>query len=198
MRTITTLFLLLPLISFAQGEKQQFIGKGLLRAQGAFCGGIMFNQNDYNIYLDGDLEYYVDNRISIRSESYFLLGSAGGSDDAAFRQNHSNLVGAMYHFKTKGQFDPYVGLQPGVTYAQRYFIFPIPGELVVGINPNPTISPIFGISAGFNFYAKKYVHLFGRVLFTTGRHMDYYGSASLNEVKLSFGLGWNLWALKRK
>jgi len=189
MRYIILAFFLIPLFSYSQNESNQYIDKGLLRAQGNITMGTMLAQNLGSFYLTGELEYYSSSEISIRGSSSFLLGSSDGI--YGFHTNHSVLIGALYHLKTKSHLDPYFGIEPG------FSITKLCGCVVIK-NPKPptTVNPIFTTSMGFNYFANKYFNLFASVRFVAGKHYSDISAVSLNELKFSFGLGFHLWAKK--
>jgi len=54
---------------------------------------------------------------------------------------------------------------------------------------NPLMSEVIG----FNYYGDKYFHLFAELRLVQGNHMSTYSKPqSLNELRFSFGLGFNL------
>ena len=176
--------------SFAQGEKKPFIRKGLLRATSTISmGGIT------KISLHGNLEYYIADNVSIRGDSYYSLKMFKPMWQLDFRpylaSNHQTLAGFSYHFPTKNHFDPYLGFQPGVAISQSI--------TEGGIYSNQTANPIISPLIGFNFYFENWFHLFAETRYVIGNHLsDLYEPVSLNELKISFGLGFNLNLLKKK
>ncbi len=195
--------LIIPAVinQFGIVSAQQFINKGLLRAQGNISSGVMFKSPGTNIYLHGDLEYYLEPGISIRSESYYFLSTFNG--EPAFSKNHSNFAGVMYHFKTNGKLDPYVGIQPGIALTQLSKPVLLSADTAswspYTVSSYPVnFSPLFSASAGFNFYAYKFFNLFVHLKYVTGKHLSDIQPESLNEIKLTFGLGWNIWLIKNK
>lgn len=186
--------------AFSQEQSSRFAGKGLLRAQGNISSGAMFQSPGTHIYIHGDLEYYVETDISIRGESYYFLSTYNA--EPVFKMNHSNFAGVMYHFPTKGKFDPYVGIQPGISLSQlakpvflNTFTEQQPPYSASVYKPN--FSPLFSASAGFNYYAYKFFNLFIHVKYVTGRHLSGVRPESLSEIKLTFGLGWNIWVNRK-
>ncbi len=99
---------------FAQNNV--FISKGLLRFQGTLSAGKMLQQNVKNVLLHGDMEYYTDQKISIRSDVYYFVNSPG--NNRPLKQNHSLFVGSNFHLFSQGSFDAYAGIQPGVALSQ--------------------------------------------------------------------------------
>ncbi|PCJ89840.1 MAG: hypothetical protein COA57_00560 [Flavobacteriales bacterium] len=145
-----------------------------------------------NIYLGGDLEYYLKDNISIRGDFYYFLGSFGSTD--VFKQNHSGYLGAMYHIPTNGHFDPYVGIQPGYVISQlKNPDVMTSDDYRAGSNFPVTVNPLFSACAGFNYYANRFFHLFMHVKYQTGKHYSDIETIPLNEVKIAFGLAYMIW-----
>jgi hypothetical protein len=145
-----------------------------------------------NIYLHGNLEYYPNDKLSVRSDSYVFLNALSSFVEL---QNHSNFTGISYHFTTKKQFDPYITFQPGIAYVK---VAPV---VAISLIAFPEISgwvPLYSSAIGFNYYAKKYFHLFMEARYVRGELPAYPVAISLNELKLSFGLGFNLRVKKPK
>ncbi|MBL4735310.1 MAG: hypothetical protein JKY18_08215 [Flavobacteriales bacterium] len=115
---IVIVLIILPLSVFPQETSEQYIDKGLLRAQGNIAmGSFLKSPSSSTYYISGDLEYYTSRSISVKGSSNFFLGGSQ-NDYLIFTKNHSILVGALYHFKTKGNFDPFIGLEPGFNLSQ--------------------------------------------------------------------------------
>lgn len=185
MRIFLILLFLFPLLSYAQDESGQYIDRGLLRVQGNIALGIPSGIGVNSMYIAGDWEYYISKDISIKSGTFYHLGYVNKLGyENQLGQNHSVYLGALYHFKTKNNLDPYFGIQPGFAIS----------ELVN--SGNVTVNPIFSISAGFNYYANRYFNLFSNIQYVVGKHYSDSPAISLNELKISFGLGWHFWARK--
>ena len=187
-------------IGFSQEEKKQFIHKGLLRAQATISPGILLKGSS-TISIHGGLEYYVADNVSIRSDGYYFLKD----DQNIFSLNQSIFSGASYHFKTKNHFDPYFSFAPGISITKRnsYSAFleclvaPCPGQ--INFYDNTAINPLLSSVVGFNFYFERWFHLFGEARYITGKYISNTAPPlSLNELRFSFGLGWNLSILKQK
>jgi hypothetical protein len=185
--------------AFAQ-ENPRFVNKGLLRAQGNVSSGVMLKSPGTNIYIHGDLEYYFEPNISIRSESYYFLGTYNSGP--TFAMNHSNFAGVMYHFPAHGKFDPYIGIQPGIALSQLAKPVLLAADSAqwspYSVSSYSTaFSPLFSASAGFNYYAYKFFNLFIHVKYVAGKHLSDIQPESLSELKMTFGLGWNIWVIRK-
>ena len=164
-------------------ETETVASKGLFRTTLTFATGYMPANKLNNLYLTGNIEYYVDDRISLRGDGMYFFNSMNG--DKTLKQNHSLYSGAAYHF-AKAQFDPFIGLQTGLAYTQRGIM--AQGVAAGATAYNPLISPI----AGFNYYAPKWFHLFINARYNVGKHLADDSIIPLNELSFSFGLGFNI------
>ena len=184
-RSIFLIFVsMAPFFANARQDSSRYVHKGLLRAQATISPGFMFNEGITNIYIHGDLEYYVEDNISVRGDSYYYLNTI--DDKKPFMVIHSTFLGAVYHFPTASSLDPYIGIQPGIAYSQANT------QLLIYDN-KVTANPLISSVAGVNYYASRIFHLFLSVRYVSGKHLsDAPSPLSLNEIKLSFGLGWNI------
>ena len=207
MKYISALLLILILsgvdASYAQEEKKPFIRKGLIRSMATISQGIVM-QDGLSITLHGTLEYYVADNVSLRGDSYYFLPKQNnGPEIGPFEYNHAILSGASYHFKTKNNFDPYLAFEPGVAITKgqdNYFLFK-EGQQALYLHPagNATVNPLLSSALGFNLYFQRWFHLFGEVRYMTGKYLSHAAAPlSLNELRFSFGLGFNLNLLKNK
>ncbi|MDT8411914.1 MAG: hypothetical protein RQ875_05600 [Vicingaceae bacterium] len=182
-----------PIIVFSQ-EKNNVVDKGLVRFQGTISVGKLLSMDETNIFLTGNLEYYVSSQISVRGDMFHFLKN----DENILNKNHQLFSGASYHIKTGNNFNPYFGFQPGLALSQSFngskkSLDNLP-QTTSGTSVSPLISSVFG----FNYYASKWFHLFIDGRLVHGRHLSNYKPVSLNEVRISFGLGFNFNALKKK
>lgn len=170
--------------------------KGLLRAG---AGLSLDNLTSYNYSVfsgNGNLEYYVSDKVSFRSEVYLHLGNLKEDELINIQDNHQLLVGFNYHFKQKGEFDPYLGAQIGVATTRIGTddpVIAIVDPLPYGLETDPTVNSVAQLNAGFNYYAAKYFHLFMDVSYNMQSHNTALNpSMNLNALRFKFGLGWHL------
>lgn len=182
----TFTFLLFTFTCFSQSDST-IVRKGLLRAAGTFAFGSMPESSISNAYLTGNLEYYTDQKISIRGDAYYFLNSL--TQNSPLLKNDALYFGAFYHFLAHSHFDPVLGLQPGMSYTQM---------LVDGNPDGATACPLFSAVAGFNFFAEKWFHIQINVRYTVGEHLTAADETNISEVSFNFGLGFNLNVLKKK
>lgn len=203
-------FLIIPLLCtgsflFAQSEDGQYIHKHLVRADASIVSGYLPKDNLKNVHVNGNLEYYLDNRISIRGDANYLLGSSGWTEDSMhLKDNISVMLGSSFHFHTNNHFDPYFILQPGIAYTSSYFD-PSPGRIsddatVKTIhNYRGGLSPLASVGFGFNYYFQRFAHLFAETRYVHGQHLSEAPSPiSLQELRFTFGLGFNLFVIREK
>ncbi|MBA3971458.1 MAG: hypothetical protein H0X46_04830 [Bacteroidetes bacterium] len=184
--------------SYAQNDSAQFIRKGLVRADASIVGGYMFLDNISNVHINGSAEYYFDNLVSVRGSASTLLGSSGlTADSMGLKDFHSIYIGPVFHIQTKNHFDPYLVIQPGLSYTSSYQQIK---QTVNGLNRveyAAVVSPIASVGVGFNYYFQRYVHLFGETRYVYGRHLSEAPSPiSLQELRITFGLGFNIFTQK--
>ncbi|OFY86884.1 MAG: hypothetical protein A3F72_00555 [Bacteroidetes bacterium RIFCSPLOWO2_12_FULL_35_15] len=185
-----------PFIGFAQQEEGQFIHKHLVRADASIIAGVMLKDNINNVHVNGNLEYYLDTKISVRGDCNYMLGSNGLTiDSTGLKDNHSVMLGAVYHFPTTTHFDPYFILQPGFAYTSSYNAGyqSLSQDHAKTIYYKPVISPLATAGLGFNYYFQRFAHLFLETRYVYGQHLsDAPQPISLEEFRITFGLGFNL------
>jgi hypothetical protein len=93
-----------------------FTHPGLFLFRASIAVGGLTKLNAGTVFFEGNTEYFIDRRVSLRGDVYFFGGHTG--DYKPFKMHHSILTGAMFHKYTKGDFDPYAGIEVGINYAQ--------------------------------------------------------------------------------
>jgi hypothetical protein len=105
------------------------------------------------------------------------------ADIPSFKHNHSVFFGANYHF-IKSNHDFYLGIQPGVAYTQV--------KMLRGMDEQyASTNPLFSSVVGYNFYVNSIFHFFVQTRLILGEHLTN-DVKSLNEMRFSAGLGFNL------
>lgn len=197
------LFVCFSSVVFAQQENTQFIHKHLMRADASIVAGYLFKENINNVHINGSAEYYLDNKISIRGSASYMLGSSGlTKDSVGLKDFHSVYLGIVYHFNTASHFDSYFIFQPGIAYTSSYKGIP---SSLTSTDAKPqkyypgTLSPLATAGLGFNYYFQRFAHLFVETRYVYGRHLSQAPSPiSLQELRVTFGLGFNLFIIKDK
>ena len=132
----------------------------------------------------------------MRWDSYLLVGSKSKAF-FSLPAYHGSLAGISYHFTEKKKFDPYAGLQTGIIFAEAK-----PDIELAVVYPYPidrrSIDPVVSLHVGFNYYATRYFHLFANLRYINGIRNAPDSFNDLNEIRFSFGLGFNLGVKKHK
>jgi hypothetical protein len=164
--------------------QEDIIKEGLIRTQLTLSPSKMLSGNESYFYLHGNLEGYVSDKISISGEGYYLLGNINTPSiyDFPLSRNHTIFFGANYHF-TKNNHDVYLGSQPGIAFTNLSYVN-------TGII-KPSINPVFSSVIGYNYYINNIFHFFVQTRLILGKHIAN-NTESLNEIRLSAGLGFNL------
>jgi hypothetical protein len=174
----------------------RYVDHGLIRVQGNLALGQPLKTTGTNMYWTGDLDYYCRDNISISSGLFYFFGSFGGTK--LFKENHCGYLGASYHFKTKGHFDPFIGILPGYSIAQMNANSVVFNDSTKPRSSFPlSFNPLILFNAGFTYYANRFFNVFIHVKYQVGKHFSDISPVSLDELKVSFGLGYMIWVRKK-
>jgi len=193
MKKLMIVMLFLPLISFAQ-TKERFVNKGLLSTKGTLAVGFPTGYAGTNMYISANSEYYLEDKVSFRGGLYIFLGTSGG--EGPLKQNSTLFTGFYYHIPTKNNIDPYIGLEPGISWTQLKQPENLTDESDVRFHSDykASASPVGAVAFGVNYFATKWAHIFIEGKYQYGVHVSDLPAVSLSEFKLAFGFGFNLWA----
>jgi hypothetical protein len=187
------IFTLFPFCAISQDD---FKKDGMLRATATFAVGRLLSYDISNAYLKGELEYHIEEKISLRGDTYLMAGSKSG-EYFSLTNYHSSMAGISYHFTEKKKFDPYLGVQTGVILSETK-----PEAEILIFYPYPSnrrsINPLVSLHAGFNYYASNYFHLFANLRYLNGIRNAPDSFNDMNELRLSFGLGFNIGVKKTR
>ena len=180
-------------ISFAQDDNT-FIKQGLLKATATISPAFMLQQSVENIYINGESEYFIENRISVRGDLYWFLGSQ--KKPSLLNQNSFIVSGALYHFP-KRNLDYFIGFQPGISFVQPNIIYVHagPGTLINWVDiPSPSkVCPTISAITGITYYVGDYFNFFLNIRYTKAR---YFGGGqdvlNLDQLIISGGLGFDI------
>src|ERR1035437_8468189 len=112
-RKIVILFSVLLLGNvYAQDSTNKFRYQSVLKGTATICPGISLNNPQTNIYINGDLEYFPEEYVSLRGEVFWFVGAQ--QKPALLQQNSCMMFGALYHFH-KNRLDYFVGLETGAS-----------------------------------------------------------------------------------
>lgn len=151
-----------------------------------------------NVYLHGTAEYYFTERFSARGDGYYFVNK--NKTPGGMKHNHCVQVGADFHLLKSMSIDPYVGLATGLNLAQVYPMdfYRGPGDTIANYAVPAHLDPVWGPRAGVNFYGQRIFHFFIEAQYLMGAYHPPMGpSLSLNEIRVSAGLGWN-WVFTHK
>jgi len=199
-RFISFLFLLFFAVDLCAQKDSVYRYPGMLKGTATITPGLMLNANQTNIYINGDLEFFADDKISIRGDAFWMVGSQ--QKNALLQQNSSIFFGALYHFH-KNRFDYFIGLQPGISITKPNSTYESSYQLPVLVNNKrdydnkllPNFSPVTGIT----FYVSDYFNFFLNVRYVYARYFGYQSSSlNLDEFRISAGLGFQIHTRKKK
>ena len=160
----------------AQKKIPSGVRKGLLRAEGSLAYGSGENSR---YFLQGELEYLVHNRVGINSMSYISIGPAGIYPGGY----HTIFSGPTFHFPMSKQLDFSLAAQPGLS-----FVSAKKTEENAAINEIVPNSSLMGTMA----YYGSFFHVFFQMRANAAYINDVKERQNLSDLRLSFGLGWNL------
>jgi hypothetical protein len=153
----------------------------------SFSAGLL-TENTQTIQLHGYIGMRPkQGRIELRGDGFYFLNSFG--DRPRFTINHQLYAGAFYRF-SDAQFQPYVGLQPGIAYAQssEYGRF---NDATNTVQYKKTINPVGSVTGGLDFFAEKLFFMFIETRYIFGKHKADSYPIFLDEWRFSFGLGFH-------
>ncbi len=182
------MLLLIGTVSFGQtvyGKKNLSSRAGLLRSG----LGLKLGANPVfsGFFGSGDLEYYIDPKVSLEGEGNYFLGVLGKLTTHDVVNHHSLLVGTNYHFSPFKGFDPYAGLKVGAAFTEMDLINHEDGTECY---EDLQVDPMAAIQLGFNYYTGPYFHMYMETSYIAQRHSSPVNpSLRLNEISFKFGLG---------
>jgi hypothetical protein len=178
-KKFSIIFICLLCVGYCASAQQKISKKHFLKANLTISPGFLLEQKVTNLYLHGHLEYYPEEKISLRGDSYLYLDS---QQEELFSQHHSLFLGGFYHF-LKGKADPFVGFQPGMSISQ------LPG---VATEEKTAVLPLLSVIAGMNYFVSKYFNFFASARYLKGTYQQSTFPFAVDEIRFSAGLGFNL------
>ena len=171
-----SLLIALVLVGSTIEAQEKFRLRGLL----TLTPGYLTAQRTTTYGVGGELEYFQGEKFSIRSDGYWLLGKSEGS---ALKENYQGFLGVMYNFTTLGQWQPFVGFQPGFGLSR------------FNLNPemNLRLMPVFSQILGLHYFSTSVFHFSINVRYVYGQLLaPGNGPADFSELRVAFGLGMNI------
>lgn len=189
-KIIILCLLLVPFLALGQ-DKEKVESRDVVQAKQLY-GGLGFSvglmtEKTQNLFVQGDLGYFLHKNVSIRADAYYFVNSIG--DRPRFKMNHQIFFGGDFHWPLKFGLTPHVGIQPGIAISQssEYTTLNIEtGEQYAKITVNPLISTVFGLT----YHAPKYFYAYIEGRYLLGIHSADTYPTHLDEIRFQFGLGW--------
>ncbi|MCC7050601.1 MAG: hypothetical protein IT239_02320 [Bacteroidia bacterium] len=181
--------LLVSFSIYAQSESS-FIRSGLLKATSTITPSFMLNRKINNIYVSGELEYFLEDKISVRGDGLWYRDSQ--QKTPFLKQNSMVFFGALYHFSNKKN-DLFFGVQPAVILAQPNLTDTLGGYYPAVINPG------MSLIAGYTFYVWDYCNFYVNARYLQSKYVGTrMGKIPLDELFISAGLGFQIHTRKGK
>ena len=170
-------------------DNAPFVRKGLLKATATISPSFMLNRHINNIYVSGELEYFLENKISVRGDVFLYRDSQ--QNIPFLKQNSMIFFGALYHF-SKNKHDLFIGIQPAAILSQ-------PNMLDTSLVNYPVkINPGISVIAGYTFYVWDYCNFFLNARYVNTKYVGTSnGAIQLDEIIISAGLGFQLHTRKK-
>lgn len=184
------LSIVLLFFSFYDGKSQEenLIRKGLLRTQLTFSPTYLFAQNQTDFYLYGNLEFYIEDKVSLSGDAYYSFFETINN---TLDFNHNLFFGVNTHIINKNNHNFYVGFQPGIAITRLNAEENNLSTSKTGANP------VFSAVVGYNYYIHKFFHFFVHSRIVYGEH-GYDIQKNISDFRMAAGLGLNINTLKKK
>jgi hypothetical protein len=185
----------------AQDDSTKFRYHSVLKGDATISPGYLLSTPQTNIYINGSLEYFPEDKISLRGESFVMVGAQ--QKPALLTQNSSLMFGALYHFH-KNRFDFFVGLETGASLTKPRdsveYAYKNPVTVSAAKSFDYKVLPIICPVTGVTFYVSNYFNFFLNVHYVRATYYGYAngGNILLDELRISAGLGFQIHVLKKK
>jgi len=157
-----------------------------VRVMSTLSPGYMFEIKETVSSLSGDLEFYLNEKVSIKGEGSIFLSSF--ASQSRVNDNSQLFGGINYHFTENKKADVFLGMQPGVSFFKLNNLNQEPE-----INTNPEVIPLISFSGGLNYYVGSIFHFFIHARYIQGQTIgNPQARFSINELRFLAGLGFNL------
>lgn len=164
--------------------------KHLVGGSATISMGWQKNNPDMNLYVHGFGYFYPEPKVSLNGEIYWYVGAQ--EQETLMAENSTLLFGPNYHFTKDGPFDAYAGIMPAISLVSaidRTTSRPVAGDY--------SLVPLIALNTGVRYHFMKWFNIFGDVRYMMGTLTENYPtSLSLNEFRVSFGLGFNFYSAK--
>jgi hypothetical protein len=181
--------LLIAIVLYATStyaQQPNYVRAGLVRSQLTLSPGYFFADNNTYFYFHGNLEGFIEDRLSLSGDSYMFLGNQT-SDSGLLKMNQSSFFGMAKHI-SNGRSDFYVSFQPGFSITQL-------NKSEQHASNALAFNPMVSTAIGYNYVFYKYFHFFTQLRYCYGNHL-YTRPVGLSEIRFSAGLGFNINTVK--
>jgi hypothetical protein len=124
---------------------------GLLLGSASIAPGFMLHRQATNIYLCGHLEYYLEERISVRGRVARYMDAQGPMP--ALDRNDQLAFGPRYHFGRE-RLDLHIGVETGLSLTRPFAAAAEPLQ-----EPLRAL-PTFALGAGLTWFVWDHFHFF--------------------------------------
>jgi len=173
-------------------SNELYFKPGLIKASATISPGRMIQNNANSIYINGFLEYVVDEKYSFRGEIFQFI-DANYSDKSSFIEpNYLNRIyfGGFRHFG-KRNLKFISGAQMGVLMTDYNYSISQGNQFYV--------APSFAFKVGVDYYVWHYFHFFGNLTYANSTiRGTQFGSQRMDELIFSAGLGFQINTKKHK
>lgn len=163
-------------------QQTNYVRAGLIRSQLTLSPGYLFADKNTYFYFHGNLEGFIEDRVSLSGDSYMFLGNQT-SDNGVLKMNQSSFFGIAKHF-SNGRSDFYICFQPGFSLTQV-------NNHKLAVEYDVAFNPMMSTAVGYNYVFYKYFHFFTQLRYCYGTHL-YNQPVGLSEIRFSAGLGFNV------
>ncbi len=191
-KIIVVLFLLQANTSIKSQIKPSFYQPSLLRSSATIAPTRFYNQNTTVAFINGFLEYVLEQHISVRGEGNIMVPNAlllMSLDPERFPRNCGSLyAGFGYHLgKNNWKFD--ILAEPGVLITE---LSQDPG-LTVPVTYKWSVNPSYMLKLGTTYYFSRYCHFFAELNYGDAwARRTPMTSLSLAHYGISAGLGFHI------
>jgi len=174
---VLLLFLMLHFSLYSQDENA-FVNKGTIKAMATLSPSKIFSKNISPFYLHGNLEFYLDKKISVSGDGYYFLGDLS-NEKSTFNFHHSLFFGTNFHF-IKNNNDFYIGFQPGIDISE-----------INSFSSKTLVNPLISVNVGYKLFVSRYFNFFILMKNTYGENILII-PFNISDIRFSAGLGFHI------
>ena len=164
---------------------------GLIKASATITPGRMLQNKANSIYLNGFLEYVVDEKYSFRGEIFQFIDAKYTGNSSFTNPNYMNRIyfGGFRHFGKKN-FKIATGAQMGVLMVDYDYS---------AFERQFYVAPSFALKVGADYYVWDYFHFFANLTYVNSNiRGTQTGIPKMDELLFSAGLGFQINTIKSK